>query len=261
MSSHRDDRLDKDFRAALGAGQFKVYFQPIVEMASRRVLKAEALLRWSHPEWSALSPKDLIGMAQRMGLTNEIEDWVFRESARWARRWSDRFGADFQVSVNVSGRQFESDGDAYVDGWNGHLQELGLPASTIIIEMTGEPFARANQVVINKLVKLHALGIQFALDDFGTGYSSLSYVKSSPLDFLKIHETFIHSVDTNTNAKEILKAIIALARSLRLSVVADGVRTLAEHQFLSTLGCGYAQGDLYSQPVLPEQFEALAESR
>lgn len=250
-------RLANDLREALRERQFKVYFQPIVAMATRRVHKAEALIRWFHPERGMVSPVDFISVAEETGVINDLGDWVFREAARWARLWSERCGSDFQISVNKSPKQFKAEGINYVEEWSQYLRQLGLSGSNIVIEITEGLLLKAEQDVIDKLLRFRDAGIQVAIDDFGTGYSSLSYLRKFHIDYLKIDRTFVRNLGVEPNDQSLCEAIIEMAHKLGLRVIAEGVETATQHQLLASAGCDYAQGFLYSHPVPPEQFEAL----
>jgi diguanylate cyclase (GGDEF)-like protein/PAS domain S-box-containing protein len=249
-------RLTQDLRGALAANQFKVYFQPIMDLATGRIHKAEALLRWQHPERGLVEPMEFILLAEETGLINEIGDWVFKESARWAKRWSDQFSNDFQVSVNVSPIQFLS-GEHSCDAWDAYLQDIDLAGQNIVIEITESLLLKAAIGVTDKLFKFRDAGIQVAIDDFGTGYSSLSYLKKFDIDYLKIDKSFVDNLESDINDMVLSEAIIVMAHKLGLKVIAEGVETEAQRKILTNAGCDYAQGYLFSLPLPPGEFEAL----
>ena len=249
-------RLTQDLRGALAANQFKVYFQPIMDLATGRIHKAEALLRWQHPERGLVEPMEFILLAEETGLINEIGDWVFKESARWAKRWSDQFSNDFQVSVNVSPIQFLS-GEHSCDAWDAYLQDIDLAGQNIVIEITESLLLKAAIGVTDKLFKFRDAGIQVAIDDFGTGYSSLSYLKKFDIDYLKIDKSFVDNLETDINDMVLSEAIIVMAHKLGLKVIAEGVETEPQRKILTNAGCDYAQGYLFSLPLPPGEFEAL----
>ena len=249
-------RLINDMRSALADNQFLVYFQPIVELATGRIQKAEALLRWQHPERGLVSPREFIMLAEETGLINEIGDWVFKESARWAKRWRDQFAKDFQISVNVSPIQFQS-GGRFCDEWEAYLRGIDLAGQNIVIEITESLLLNAAKGVTDRLLKFRDAGIQVAIDDFGTGYSSLSYLKKFDIDYLKIDKSFVDNLETDVNDMVLSEAIIVMAHKLGLKVIAEGVEAEAQLELLSNSGCDYAQGLLFSMPVPPEEFEAL----
>lgn len=249
-------RLTTDLRSALAEAQFKVYFQPIVNLATGRIHKAEALIRWQHPERGMVSPMDFIPLAEETGLIHAIGDWVFRESARWAKRWSSQYADDFQISVNKSPVQFRGGGGGSAS-WAGYLQELDLPGKNIVVEITEGLLLNAELDVSDKLLEFRDAGIQVAIDDFGTGYSSLSYLKKFDIDYLKIDQTFVRNLSTDANDAALCEAIIVMAHKLDLKVIAEGVETEQQRSILLAAGCDYAQGYLFSKPVLPEELEKL----
>ena len=256
-SAQRRLRLTSDLRGALEAKQFSVHFQPIVALSTGRIHKAEALIRWNHAENGMVSPAVFIPLAEETGLINEIGDWVFKESARWAKHWSDRFATDFQVSVNKSPVQFRSGNQRLSSNWSGHLRELGLPGKNMVIEITEGLLLNADAEVTDELLRLRDADIQVAIDDFGTGYSSLSYLKKFDIDYLKIDRSFVNNLETDANDMALSEAIIVMAHKLGLKVIAEGVETEGQRSLLAAAGCDYAQGYLFSKPVPPEEFEQL----
>ena len=252
--------LINDLRVALDSGQFLVYFQPIVELPTGRIRKAEALVRWQHPQRGILGPAEFISIAEETGLIIELGDWVFREAVRWARRWRDRVCADFQISINISPMQFKMDGDVQEQAWLAHLAAENFPATGIVLEITEGLLLKDNNKIRGKLQRLKQAGIQMAIDDFGTGYSSLSYLKKFDIDFLKIDRSFVRNLTTDPNDRVLSKAIIMMAHQLGLKVIAEGVETAEQRNFLLAAGCDYAQGYLYSTPLPPTQFEQLLEN-
>jgi len=254
-------RLSNDLRSALAANQFQVYFQPIVELSTGRIHKAEALLRWQHPAQGVVSPMEFIPLAENMGLINGIGDWVFKESARWAKRWSHQFAEDFKVSVNMSPVQFRAEGRAFAAEWLRHLQELGISGKNIVVEITEGLLLNAEPNIIDKLLVFRDAGIQVAIDDFGTGYSSLSYLKKFDIDYLKIDQSFVRNLGTDQDDMALSEAIIVMAHKLGLKVIAEGVETEGQRSLLAAAGCDYAQGYLFSHPIPPEEFENLMKHR
>lgn len=250
-------QLSKDLREAISDKQFTMHFQPIIDLASGHIHKAEALLRWQHPVRGRVDPMDFIPLAEETGLINEIGDWVFMESARRAKDWSAHFGEDFRVSVNMSPVQFRMEGRVSAKAWLNHFSELGFSGKNLIVEITEGLLLNAHTDVIDKLFMLRDAGIQIAIDDFGTGYSTLSYLKKFPIDYLKIDRSFVCDLERDPNDMALSKAIIVMAHELGLKVVAEGVETQVQHSLLSAAGCDYAQGFLYAKPFPPEQFEAM----
>ncbi len=249
-------RLTHDLRSALGSNEFMVYFQPVIDFANGRVHKAEALIRWNHPERGLISPQGFILLAEETGLINEIGDWIFKEAARWAKRWSELYDKDLQVSVNVSPMQFLSD-ELSCDAWSAFLRDIDLAGQNVVVEITEGLLLKAASGVTDKLLKFRDAGIQVAIDDFGTGYSSLSYLKKFDIDFLKIDRSFVDNLEADSNDMVLCEAIIVMAHKLGLKVIAEGVETESQLKLLRNAGCDYWQGFLYSKPVPPEEFEAL----
>lgn len=255
-------KLSRDLREALAAGQFTLHFQPIVELASGRIHKAEALLRWQHPERGLVDPELFIPLAEETGLINELGEWVFRESAQRANAWRRAFGDDFQVSVNMSPVQFRADGHMRIESWLRHLQDIGLPGANLIIEITEGLLLNAHADITGLLLRFRDAGIQIAIDDFGTGYSSLSYLKQFHIDYLKIDRAFVRDIETDPNDMALSRAIIVMAHELGLKVIAEGVETVGQRSLLAAAGCDYAQGYLYAPaPLPPDDFAALLQER
>jgi len=249
-------RLTHHLRGALAANQFIIHFQPIIDLASGRIHKAEALVRWQHPERGMLMPIEFIQLSEETGLINGIGDYVFKEAARWARRWRQLFAHDFQISVNMSPIQFQSL-EHSCDEWSDYLQDIDLAGQNIVIEITESLLLNAASGVTDKLLKFRDSGIQVAIDDFGTGYSSLSYLKKFDIDFLKIDKSFVDNLEVGINDIALCEAIIVMAHKLGLKVIAEGVETKIQCKILSDAGCDYAQGHLFSVALPPEEFEAL----
>jgi diguanylate cyclase (GGDEF)-like protein/PAS domain S-box-containing protein len=255
-------RLASDLRIALEENQFRIFYQPIVELASGTISKAEALLRWQHPKRGLVSPAEFIPVAEDTEIIVGIGDWVFRQAARQAALWKKSLNPDIQISINKSPVQFRHDGEhANGEAWLEYLHALGLPGHSIVLEITESLLLEANTLVIDQLHQLHVAGIQTALDDFGTGYSSLSYLKKFDIDFLKIDQSFVRNLAPGSKDMALCEAIIAMAHALGMKVIAEGVETIEHRELLATAGCDYGQGYLFSKPVPAEEFELLFSSR
>ncbi len=250
-------RLGNDLRNALAGKQLAVYYQPIVEMASGKIVKAEALLLWQHPERGLVSPMQFIALAEESGLIHEMGDWVFHETARELARWRALFVPEFQISVNVSPVQFRQNGVYLASSWINYLRAMDLPGQSLVIEITESVLLNAEINVTEKLLSFRDAGVQVALDDFGTGYSSLSYLKKFDIDYLKIDQSFVRNLEDDPDDKALCEAIIVMAYKLGLKVIAEGVETEQQRDLLVTYGCDYAQGWLYSKAVSAGEFEAL----
>ncbi len=249
-------RLTNDLRSALKGDQFRVFFQPIVHLRTGKIHKAEALIRWQHPQRGLVSPMEFIPLAEASGLILDIGEWVFKESARWAKRWRAEHDARFQVSVNQSPLEFQREGKGY-EGWFEHLDALGLNGDAVVVEITEGLLLDASTGVTDKLLALRDAGIQVALDDFGTGYSSLSYLKKFDIDYLKIDRSFTRNLAPNTSDMALSEAIIVMAHKLDLRVIAEGVETQGQCDLLRDAGCDYGQGYLFARPMPGEEFDAL----
>ncbi len=249
-------RLVSDLRGALEANQFRVYYQPIVDLTTGSINKAEALIRWQHPERGLISPAEFIPLAEETGLIVEIGDWVFKESARQIKHWRMLHNAAFQISVNMSPVQFRST-DCACNIWVSYLRELELPGQSMVIEITEGLLLDIDANVTDKLRGFRDAGIQISIDDFGTGYSSLSYLKKFDIDYLKIDQSFVRDLADDPDDMALSEAIIVMAHKLGLKVIAEGVETEAQRKLLADAGCDYAQGYLYSRPVPAGEFEVL----
>ncbi len=249
-------QLTNDLRRALAAGQFKVYYQPIVDLATGRTNKAEALIRLQHPLRGTISPSEFIPVAEDTGLIVDIGDWMFKEAARQLKHWRALYNPALQVSVNKSPTQFRQSSNNG-EKWLDYLQELGLPGQSIVIEITEGLLLDTESGVTDKLLEFRDAGLQVSIDDFGTGYSSLSYLKKFDIDYLKIDQSFVRNLATDSNDMALSEAIIVMAHKLGLKVIAEGVETEAQRRLLSAAGCDYAQGYLFSKPLVPEEFETL----
>ncbi|MBC7405027.1 MAG: EAL domain-containing protein [Cytophaga sp.] len=249
-------RLTSELRIAIAEKQLQVYFQPIVDLNTGRIRKAEALIRWQHPERGFVSPMVFIPLAEASGLISHIGDWVFQETVRRVQSWREKYIASFQVSINQSPVEFQGDGDRYAK-WINQLKQLGLPGQAITIEITEGLLLDASEKIVEKLLQFRDAGIQVSLDDFGTGYSSLSYLKKFDIDYLKIDQSFIRNLTTDKSDIALSEAIIVMAHKLGLKVIAEGVETVEQKELLRLAGCDYAQGYLFSKPVPPEEFEQL----
>jgi diguanylate cyclase (GGDEF)-like protein len=246
--------MENALRKAIGLNQIRVFYQPLVDVQTREILGAEALLRWVHPEFGIVSPVEFIPLAEESGLIIEIGEWVLREACAQARSWHDAGHQLFSMSVNVSSRQFK-DG-AFLDMVQSSLLETGLSPHNLTLELTESLLLDVEAVTIT-LGRLRGLGVKIAIDDFGTGFSSLGYLKHFPLDALKIDQLFIRSLATDPDDSAIADAIITLAHSLKLQVVAEGVETEEQLAHLRQANCDTAQGFLFSEPVPADGFEKL----
>ena len=252
-------RLANELRSALAENQFMVYYQPIVDLNSGSVNKAEALIRWRHPGQGVVDPVKFIALAEDTGLIVEMGDWMFKESARQLKHWRALYNPALQLSVNMSPIQFR-DAGSQGKPWVAYLQELDLPGQSMVIEITEGLLLDAEPRVAGKLLEFRNAGIQVSVDDFGTGYSSLSYLKKFHVDYLKIDQSFVRNLATDPSDMALSEAIIEMAHKLGITVVAEGVETEEQCKLLIVAGCDYAQGYLFSRPTSPEVFEELLQN-
>jgi diguanylate cyclase (GGDEF)-like protein len=249
------ERIDLEgmLRHALERGQLALQYQPRVDLASGAMLGVEALVRWRHPTLGLVPPGRFIPLAEETGMIDELDMWVLGEACTRAATWRAQGLPPLRMSVNLSARQFQQAGLA--QRVRAALERSGLPPEGLEIEITESTVMRDTGEAASVLRSLKALGVALSIDDFGTGYSSLSYLKRFPLDVLKIDRSFVSDVTTDPNDAAITRAIIALAHSLNLEAVAEGVETAEQVAFLRDNGCDEIQGYWFSPPVWPEEIE------
>ncbi|MCE9632715.1 MAG: EAL domain-containing protein, partial [Methylophilales bacterium] len=247
--------MESQLRRALERNQFEVFYQPQVSLKTGRIIGAEALVRWRHPELGLVPPSKFIPVAEEAGLVVQIGEWVLRESARQMAEWVEQ-GLELQsVSVNVSGVQVQRSN--FADTVYGILVETGCDPALLELEITESVVMNNTEYVISVFARIKEPGVRLAIDDFGTGYSSLSYLKRLPLDKLKIDQSFVRDLTSDPDDKAIAGAVIALARSLGLKVIAEGVETQDQVDILIEMGCDDVQGYFYGKPVPALQFAAV----
>lgn len=249
-------RIANDLRIALADNQFQLHYQPIVDLATGDICKAEALIRWLHPEYGLISPGAFIPIAEEIGVIVDIGDWVFKTAASQVAHWRASYCAEFQVSINKSPLQF-SVRDSSQDFWVDYLHDLGLPGESIVVEITEGLLLDASNATKNKLLVFRDAGIQVAIDDFGTGYSSLTYLQKLDIDYVKIDQAFVCDLMPGSKNMALCKAIIVMAHELGLKVIAEGIETKEQHDLLVAAKCDYGQGYFYSRPAEVEEFEQL----
>ncbi|MBI5918417.1 MAG: EAL domain-containing protein [Nitrosomonadales bacterium] len=249
--------LTNDLRQALARGELEVYYQPIVNAASGRIVKAEALLRWKHQGRGMISPDLFIPLAEESGLILEIGDWVFRQSIASVQRWRDKFGSLVPISVNKSPVQFSE--ESVGKEWMEALSSRGLPGNSIAVEITEGLLLKDIGKVRQRLMSFQNQGIEVSIDDFGTGFSSLSYLNQFDINYLKIDRSFISSLTERESDQALVEAIIVMAHKLGIKTIAEGVETAQQRDLLIAFGCDYAQGFFYSRAVSIGDFESLLE--
>lgn len=246
--------LESSMRKALENQEFYLQYQPKVDIKSGKIIGAEALLRWQHPEKGLISPAEFIPVAEETGLILQIDAWVLETACAQAREWQDSGIAPFRIAVNVTAREFTNSLPLRVKE---AMQRYQISPRWLELEITESMLMHSTESVIAIMEQITAQDVVLALDDFGTGYSSLSYLKRFPIDTLKIDRSFILNIPTDQNDCAIASAIIMMAKQLKHKVIAEGVETREQLAFLINAGCDEVQGYLYSRPVSPQQLLAL----
>ncbi len=257
MQAHTSRRLQlvAELRQALVNEEFRLVYQPSVELSTGRVIAVEALLRWRHPERGEIMPAEFIPVAESLGLIRRIDEWVMQTACAQIEAWDQTSMPRIRVAVNVSARWFGH--PAFVEAVSRTLQARDLPADRLLLEITESAMLRLGEETQRTMQALHVLGIEVAIDDFGTGYSSMAYLKLPAVAYLKIDRTFITGLPGSTNDAAIAEAMLAMSRSLGLKTIAEGIETEAQHEFLLRAGCIEGQGYLYSYPLEALEIERM----
>ena len=248
-------RLESELHTALKLGQFELHFQPKVDIRSGMVNSAEALVRWRHPVRGMVPPGDFIPLAEECGLIARIGDWVVREACRQGKQWQSEGLPPLRIAVNLSASQFRA--STLVESIRGALLATGLEPLMLELEITETAVMSDPEESIRTLERLSEMGVLISVDDFGTGYSSMSYLRRLPIDKLKIDRSFINEITARPDDALIVQAVVSLAHSLRLKVIAEGVETREQLDFLKGIGCDQYQGFLFSRPLPAPAFLTL----
>jgi predicted signal transduction protein with EAL and GGDEF domain len=259
LQAHEHLLLQNRLHQALFRAEFNLHYQPQIEIGSGRVIGVEALLRWNNPELGDVVPARLIPVAEDCGLIVPIGAWVMEEACRRAQTWRKAGWPDLTMSVNLSALQFRRAG--LIETVAGALERSGLPPHLLELELTESILLQDVENNLDTVRRLKALGVRLSIDDFGTGYSSLSYLKRFAVDRLKIDRSFVRDISTDPDDAAIVRAVIQLARSLRLGIIAEGVETQEQLTFLREEGCQEVQGFLFSRPLEPAAFENFLRER
>jgi diguanylate cyclase (GGDEF)-like protein len=251
--------IEEHLRRALERQEFTLYYQPKIHLATAAITGVEALIRWTHPTRGSVPPVQFIPVAEDCGLILAIGAWVLREACAQARAWINAGLPVLTMAVNVSAMQFQNEN--FLEDLFEILDETGLDPKYLELELTESALMKRAELTASILSTLRGVGVQVAVDDFGTGYSSLSYLRRFPLDALKIDQSFVRQITTIPDETTIVKAIVNMGRSLNLRVIAEGVETQDQLDFLKMNRCDEAQGYYFSPPVLPQQFARLLEAR
>ena len=247
--------IEEDLRGALKRQEFALHYQPIIDLKTGAITRAEALLRWTHPTRGPIPPMQFIPIAEDSGLILPIGAWVLREALKQSREWADAGLPAITMSVNVSAVQFRN--EKFLENLFAILDETGLDPKHLELELTESVLMKRAEFTASILKTLRDRGVQVSVDDFGTGYSSLSYLRKFPVDALKIDQTFIRQISTSGEDTTIVSAVLGMARNLKLRVIAEGVEKLEELEFLRAHQCDEVQGFYFSRPVPPQQFVKL----
>jgi diguanylate cyclase (GGDEF)-like protein len=243
--------MEQELRRGLPAGEFELYYQPVVDLASNEIVSFEALIRWNHPKHGVVAPAAFIPLAEEIGFIIPMGEWVIRQACATAARWP----GDLRVAVNTSAAQFRNSGllEVIVNA----LAASGLAPARLEIEITESVLLQNRETTLAVLHQLRALGIRIAMDDFGTGYSSLTYLQSFPFDKIKIDRSFVKDINKNTGSLNIVRAVAALAKGLGMTATAEGVETHQQLAQIVAAGCTEMQGYLFSQPLPASEIKEL----
>lgn len=247
-------QISTDIRAALKNDDFQLYFQPIANLQTGQVCKAEALIRWNHPHKGMINPEVFIPLAEETGLIMDISETVIKKAIATLLHWQQINERPFQLSINLSPIQLKLKSDQSKE-WINHFRNAQLKPGSIILEITEGVIVTPEESVNQCLLIFKDLGIDVAIDDFGTGYSSLAYLKEFHIDYLKIDQSFVKDLDTGTRSESLCESIIAMAHKLGMKVVAEGIETETQNHMLQAMGCDFGQGFYLSKPIPADRFE------
>ncbi len=245
--------LIKDLRVAVYEKAFKLNYQPVIDLKTNTITKAEALIRWNHADRGFVPPCEFIPLAEEAGLINVIGDWTFKEATDFTAMIHKAFNNSFQMTINTSPLQYKKKG-MKVSSWQKELQNKGLKGEHLVVEITEGVLMEMSNSVKKNLFKLRDLNISIAIDDFGTGYSSLAYLNRFDIDYLKIDQSFVKNLSSNSNDHVLVEAIVAMAHKLGVKVIAEGIETEAQKNILVEAGCDFGQGYYFSKPLTEPDF-------
>ena len=255
ITSFKQYELERDLRKSIENSQLLLHFQPRVDTLTGKIVSAEALVRWEHPEWGLVSPSEFIPLAEETGFINEISDWVLKQVCSYLSEWIQKELSVVPISINVTADRFLR------NDWKSTLlntlKETDVDPALIELEITETTLIQHEKTVESAFQYLKELGIKIALDDFGTGYSSLSHIKDFSIDTIKIDQSFISQITKTPNVEVIIKSIIFMAKGLNMNIVAEGVETNAQLNFLKQQECHEIQGYIFSKPVPDKKFQSL----
>ena len=247
---HKRLEMETRLRHAIDREEFLLYYQPILDLSTQKPIAVEALLRWQDPEKGLIMPDQFIPLAEETGLIADIGNWVLEHACKQLKEWDAQGYGELQLAINVSSIQF--DNKLFCSNLESILQKTGLSANRLELEITERIFLDISDKVISTLNNLRGSGIRLSIDDFGTGYSSLSYLKQLPITTLKIDRSFIMDIPQDRDDMQIATTIISMAHGLEMDVVAEGIETQQQLDFLTSLGCTQGQGYYLSRPQAAE---------
>jgi predicted signal transduction protein with EAL and GGDEF domain len=253
--------LETDLRKALGTSELRLVYQPIMSLTDGQIVEVEALVRWQHPTRGPISPAKFIPIAEDSGVIEPLGLWVLQEACRQAAQWQPTMstGKSLVMSVNLSSRQFQD--PRLVEQVRGVLDEAGLPASALKLEITESVLMQDVEATAARMRALTDIGVRLAIDDFGTGYSSLSYLQRLPVETLKVDRSFVVGLGgSDPQAPAIVRGIVAMAKALRMSVTAEGIETAAQEAHLREMGCDRGQGYLFARPLPAADVDRMLDS-
>jgi EAL domain-containing protein (putative c-di-GMP-specific phosphodiesterase class I) len=241
-------QLANQLRHAVARNELQLLYQPIVDLKTGKMHKAEALIRWRHPQLGTINPSLFIPIAEETGLIANIGEWVFRTAVETVKICRATLHPDFQISINKSPVQFRINFDKHAS-WVDYLAAQDLPGNSIVVEITEGLLLDKSEHLDQQFAAFRQAGVQIALDDFGTGYSSLSYLKQYDIDYIKIDQIFVKNLSPASEDLVLCEAIIVMAHKLKMKVIAEGVETLEQLQLLESAGCDFAQGYYFAKPM------------
>jgi diguanylate cyclase (GGDEF)-like protein/PAS domain S-box-containing protein len=253
VTVHENIELENDLKSAVDNGELSLHYQPQFDLFSEGLQGIEALLRWTHPKLGMVPPDKFIPLAEENGIINPIGDWVLKTACLQLKQWSAVNTYPLRMAVNLSGRQIQQ--LDIVQSIDRILAETGVPPSQLELELTESIIMEIDESTVQKLHEIKALGVSLSIDDFGTGYSSINYLKRFPVDSVKIDQSFTKEVTTNPDTAAIVRAIISLCHSLKMTVIAEGVETQEQLEFLKDANCDMIQGFLLGKPMAPDLFD------
>jgi diguanylate cyclase (GGDEF)-like protein/PAS domain S-box-containing protein len=251
--------IEDGLRVALERNEFLLHYQPKIDLSTGAVVGVEALLRWRHPERGFIPPAQFVAIAEDTGLILPIGQWVLREACRQSRAWLDAGLPPVTMAVNISALEFRS--VDFVDGIRALLKETRLDPKCLELELTESVLMKHAESTVSMLQSLKDIGVQLAVDDFGTGYSSLSYLRQFPIDSLKVDQSFVHEISSESGHAKLVSAMISMGNSLKKRVIAEGVETREQLDFLAAAGCGEGQGYYFNRPMVADRFATLLQAR